>query len=256
MPAKIKTNCYLIKKQPYSESSVLMQVFSDCEGMTSVLAKGLRKSKQHQDFLLNVLNEYEFVLSAASNSGIHVLTEMSLVSEYPTDLPLETWSAAQAGAEILTKLILPEDEIPLFYKALKQYLDYLKSVSANPLAIFWRYLLHLYKLLGIPVNLNQCSICHAEMTKPLGYSADTGQLLCSKCFSAQEEAFLLQPEESNILMLLPVIGNYLNDLTILPENNKRLNHFFLNYISQQFHKNIRLNSLQIFEKDVAGSPLY
>jgi len=247
MPIKVKTNCYLIKKQPYSESSILMQVFSDSLGMTSVLAKGLRKSKQHQDFLLNVLNEYEFVLSVPANPGINVLTEMTLINEYPTDMHLQKWSAAQAGAEILTKIILHEEDIPLCYNALKQYLDYLKRVAINPIAIFWRYLLHLYKLLGVPVNLNQCSACHKEMQKPCGYSPDTGQLVCGNCFPSLSGAFPLEPEESNIIMLIPVIGNYLNDLTISPENCRRINHFFLHYISQQFHKNIQMNSLQIFE---------
>lgn len=226
-----------------------MQVFSDCLGMTSVLAKGLRRGKQHQDFLLNVLNEYEFVLSISPNSGIHVLTEMSVLSEFPTDLSLKTWSAAQAGAEILTKIILPAEEIPLFYRVLKQYLEYLKGVTANPVAIFWRYLLHLYKLLGVQVNLNQCSVCHGEMKKPGGYSADTGQLLCSKCLATAPVVYALEPEESNILMLLPVIGNYLNDLTITAENSRRINHFFQHYISRQFHKHISLNSLQVFEAE-------
>lgn len=249
MPVKIKTNCFLIRKQPYSETSVLMQVFSDCLGMTSVLAKGLRKSKQHQDFLLNVLNEYEFVLSTSSNSSLSVLCEMSIITELPADLPLETWTAAQAGAEILTKIILPDEEIPLFYKALKQYLDYLKTVAVNPIAIFWRYLLHLYKLLGVPVNLNHCSVCHKEMPEPRAYSADTGQLLCHYCFDKEPGVYALEPEESNIIALLPVIGNYLNDLNLTPQNCQKINHFFLYYISQQFHKTIKLNSLQLFERE-------
>jgi len=249
MPVKIKTNCFLIRKQPYSETSVLMQVFSDRLGMASVLAKGLRKSKQQQDFLLNVLNEYEFVLSTPANSSLHILCEMSILNELPADLPLQTWTAAQAGAEILTKLMLPEEEIPLFYKALRQYLDYLKGVSANPIAIFWRYLLHLYKLLGIPVNLQLCSLCHKDMTEPRGYSADTGQLLCGNCFDKAPGVFALEPEESHIISLLPVIGNYLNDLNLTKDNCQRINHFFLHYISRQFHKTIRLNSLQLFESD-------
>jgi DNA repair protein RecO len=247
MPGKFKTNCYLLKKQPYSETSILMQVFSDTQGMISVLAKGMRKGKEHNDYLLNVLNEYEFVLSASSPSGIHNLAEMALLEEYPTDLALDTWFAAQAGAEILTKLMLPDEEIPLFYRALKQYLDYLKTVAVNPLAIFWRYLLYLDKLLGVPVNLLSCSSCHQVMGKPAGYSADTGQLLCGKCTTTLHGAFILEPEASNVIALLPIIGNYLNDLFITPETARQINRFLLHYLTSQFHKNINLNSLQFFE---------
>jgi DNA repair protein RecO len=247
MPGKIKTNCILLKKQPYSETSILMQVISDTLGMVSVLAKGMRKGKEHNDYLLNVLNEYEFVVTSPSPSGIHTLAEMTLLEEYPTDLPLDTWFAAQAGAEILTKLILPDEEMPLFYKALKQYLTYLKSVPVNPLAIFWRYLLHLDKLLGVPINLSTCSACHNDMDIPSGYSPETGQLLCGNCLTAFPASYSLSPESRNIIALLPVVGNYLNDLVITPETARQINRFMLSYISTQFHKKIFLNSLQYFE---------
>jgi len=79
MPGKLKTNAILIRKQPYSESSVLMQAFSDSLGMISVLAKGLRKTKQSQDFLLNVMNEYEMVITDVPAGNIHVLTEFTLL---------------------------------------------------------------------------------------------------------------------------------------------------------------------------------
>jgi DNA repair protein RecO len=247
MPGKIKTNCVLLKKQPYSETSILMQVISDTLGMISVLAKAMRKGKEHNDYLLNVLNEYEFVVSTASPSGIHTLGEMTLLEEYPTDLPLDTWFAAQAGAEILTKLVLPDEEMPLFYKALKQYLTYLKSVPVNPLAIFWRYVLHLDKLLGVPINLSTCSTCYKDMDRPAGYSPETGQLLCGNCSILFPASYSLTPESRSILALLPVVGNYLNDLVITPETARQINRFMLNYISVQFHKKILLNSLQFFE---------
>jgi DNA repair protein RecO len=247
MASKTKTSCYLLKKQPYSETSVLMQVFSDTYGQISILAKGLRKGKERRDYLLNVLNEYEFVVTSPSPSGIHILSEMTLIDEYPTDLPLENWFAAQAGAEILTKLILPDDEVPLFYIALKRYLDYQKSVTDNPLAIFWRYLLHLNKLLGIPVDLENCSCCHSKMESPAGYTADCGQLVCHKCLAEMPVANFLETEASNVIKLLPVIGNYLNDLVITPQTAKQVNSFFLHYLSLQFHRSVTLNSLQFFE---------
>jgi DNA repair protein RecO len=247
MPGKIKTNCILLKKQPYSETSVLMQVISDTLGMVSVLAKGMRKGKEHNDYLLNVLNEYEFVVSSASPSGMHTLVEMTLLEEFPTDLALDTWFAAQAGAEILTKLIVPEEEVPLFYHVLKQYLTYLKTVSVNPLAIFWRYLLHLDKLLGVPINLTACSTCQIGMDKLEGYSPETGQLLCRKCMMELHSSYSLSPEAGQIISLLPVVGNFLNDLIISPETARQINRFMLNYLNAQFHRKIVLNSLQFFE---------
>ena len=225
-----------------------MQVFSDTAGLISVLAKGIRKSKQHEDMLLNILNEYEFIITNPTESGIHVLTEMTLLSEYPTDLPLETWFTAQAGAEFVTKLMLPEDEITAFYQALSQYLAYQKIVTVNSITIFWRFLMHSYKLLGVPINLNQCAHCHNAMDKPAGYTADTGQLVCDSCHLSLQTSYVFDPETSNLLNLLPMIGNYINDLEISRECIRQLNHFFLHYISIQFNKTIYLKSLEYFKQ--------
>jgi DNA repair protein RecO len=248
MPDKIKTCGFLFRKQLYSESSVLMQVFSDSLGMISVLAKGLRKQKQHQDFLLNALNEYEFVLTCSPNSGIHILTEFTLISEYPTDLPMETWFSAQAGAEIISKLILPPEEMPAIYLALKQYLAYQKAVKSNSIAIFWRFLLHLYKLLGVPINLSICSSCHRNIGIPAGYNTENGQLICHGCQALLPVSSRFEPEVASVLQLLPVIGNYLEDLNLRPDTIQQINRFFLNYFSLQFHKPIQLNSLQYFHR--------
>ncbi len=247
MKNKIKTNCFLLKKQPYSETSILMQVFSDSLGMISVLAKGLHKSKANQDFLLNILNEYEMVITEASPSGMHVLSELVIINEYPTDLPLETWFSAQAGVELLTKLLVTEEEIPLFYQTLSRYLTYQKSVPVNSIAIFWRFLISIFKHLGVPVNLEKCSCCHEVMERPAGYATDTGQLLCDKCLLTMQTTYILNPEASNLIVLLPIIGNYINDLEISKECIRQLNHFFLHYISLQFHKTIYLKSLEYFK---------
>jgi DNA repair protein RecO len=223
-----------------------MQVFSDTEGLISVLAKGIRKSKKHEDILLNILNEYEFVMTNPSQSGIHVLVEMTLLSEYPTDLPLETWFTAQAGAEFVTKLLLPDEEIISFYQALSQYLAYQKNMTTNSITIFWRFLMHTYKLLGVPINLTQCSHCHCEMEKPAGYTTDNGQLVCDNCYLTLQTAYVFDPETANLLMLLPVIGNYINDLEISRESIRSLNHFFMHYVSTQFHKTMYLKSLEFY----------
>lgn len=254
MSNKIKTNCILLKKQPYSESSVILQVFSDTQGLISVLCKGIRKHKQHKDYLLNVLNEYELIITSGSQSGLHTLTELSLIKEYPADLTLETWFNAQAGAEILTRLLLPHDEIPLFYKALSQYLDYLVNTPENSIAIFWRYLLHIDKLLGVPINLKECSVCHKEMPRPAGFAADSGRLVCHNCLPSLPSSITFTAESANILMLLPVIGNYLQDIVINNQTAIQLNNFFLNYLSLQFHKPIHLNSLQYIDDNKKGLP--
>lgn len=245
MTNKFKTKCLLIRKQPYKEHSALLHVFSDKYGFISVLAKGIYQDNKKTD-LLNILNEYEMILTLPSNAGLHILCELSLISEYRTDLPMPTWFCAQAGLEILSKIIIPVEEIPTYYNSLSSYLQYINGVEKNQIAIFWRFMLHICKLLGVQINLNQCSLCTLKMSAPAGYTADHGCLICNKCLVELPVSFNLSHEAGYILTILPVIGNFLNDLTITSEEIKQINHFFLNYLNQQFHKNITLKSMEYF----------
>lgn len=163
MKVKLKTRCFLLRKQLYSESSLILHVFAENLGMITILAKGLRKSKDRQEVLLNSLDEYEVIITEPATPGLYTLNDLCQLSEYPTDMPLQTWVCAQAGAELLTKLLFPLDETPQFYLALKQYLTYQRKVTANPITIFWRFVVHITKLLGIPIRLNTCGDCGADL---------------------------------------------------------------------------------------------
>ena len=275
MKNKLRFKCYLIKQQPYSESSLILQAFSEQQGMISILAKGLRKSKYRQDILLNSLNEYEFIVTEPVQTGLYILNEMYLINEYPTDLLLETWICAQAGVELISKILIPQEDNKKFYLVLEQYLKYLQSVTSNPIAIFWRFVLHITALLGVTIDLQHCSDCHFQFC--LGqymsqtqktqfcsvcnknccylawgntlsaYHQGTGQLLCNGCGIKYGTVYELLPESSYILQLLPIIGNYIYDLSISSECIAQLNHFFLYYLKVQFNHNINLKSLDYYQ---------
>ena len=252
MANKIKTAAVLLKKQPYSESSSLIQFFTEKLGLISVLAKGLQRNKKGGAFLLNPLNTYEIVITDVPAGSLHILTEFTPLKEYPTDLPLSVWFAAQAGAEVLTKVLLSPEEAPNFYRSLQQYLDYIKEIKNNPVALFWRFLLHLYKLLGISLELNKCSVCQKEISAPDGYLIDTGRPLCRSCAYELEGVCLFNPETVYLLSVLPRIGNYLNDIVIERDAIIQIDDFLLNFLALQFRKTISLKSLQFFEQTSAS----
>jgi DNA repair protein RecO len=248
MPEPLKTRAFLLRKQPYSESSLILQVFSEQSGQLSILAKGLYKNKQSGASMLNVMNEYEFIISDASEGKLHILKEFSVIREFPADLPLETWVCAQAGLELVSKLIINKEDAPLFYQALQSYLYYLEGVITNPITITWRFFLRIYKLLGIPIDMCRCSVCQSDMAAPRGFRTGTGQLVCPTCLPVLTDAVELSPEAGKILSLLPVIGNYINDIVLTPELIRSINFFFLNYLNCQFHNRTDLKSLHYFSK--------
>jgi len=248
MAEKIRTNCILIRKQPYGESSLVLQAFSESLGMFSAIAKGFCRPPQNKAVLLNVMNEYEFILSASCSNGMHTLTEFSAITEFPTDLPVENWALMQAGIELISKILIPAHETPQFYDLLLKYLKYQRGIEKNPVAIFWRFLLHLYKLLGIDIGLPNCSLCHGLMKQPAGFETGTGRPLCADCLPKVGSAFSFSPEAAEVMSVLPMIGNYINDLEIDAESIRQINHFFLYYLNSQFHNNIDLKSLHYYKR--------
>jgi len=220
-----------------------LTVFSESEGLITILAKGIRKSKKQEYTLLNLLNEYELVFTEPAQGNLPILSELTLLKDFPTDLPLQTWIYAQAAVELITKVLLPAEEITLVYQLLSRYLDYLQRVQTNAVCIFWRFVLHLLNLMGIPINLYRCSACGKPQDGFSAYSPLTGQLLCDECQQKAPTSFSLNQESSHILSLLPQIGNYLEDLVLSDEMVRQLHHFFLYYLSVQFNRDIHLKSL-------------
>lgn len=248
MKAKVKLQGCLMKMSEYSESSLILQVFTRELGSISVLGKGIRKTQNRNQ--LNPLSEYEFSLYAPQDTGLYLLSESSLLQERNFIALPESWAAADCALELFSALIIPTEESPVYYRLLNAYLAYLGKLESNAILIWWRFLLRVFRMLGTPFHPDLCSSCQGSGTIR-AYAKGTAELLCAECFEPTldgDRYETIQPQSSQILALLPQIGDHLSTLKPSRFSVQQINRLLAEFYSAHFNRELKLKSLKVLEQ--------
>ncbi len=249
MKARVKDLAFLIKTSPYSDSSLLLKAFARQHGLISLLAKGIRKKPEA--CLLSPLCVYELSFYEPTESGLSLLAEFSLAEEFDLTADLESWTAAECALELYSQLIIPPEESPAWFQLLHSYLGYLFSLEGSAVLIWWRFLLRVFRMLGIPFDTRLCASC-LGVSKPLSaWDKGSGRLFCPDCLDALPDPGryeLLSPASARVLRLLPVIGEHLSELRPDHDCVVQLNRLFALHYQAHFHKALKLRGLDVLEQ--------
>lgn len=238
----IKTLGIISSIIPFGDTSLILKALSWDKGQISILAKGWRKK---QEPVLRFC-EYEFTLYEPKEEGLHLLKEASVLQDFTQYPSTEIWAAAEAGVELLSKIIIPSNESHDYYTVQREYLAYLQKTRINGILIFWRLFLRVFKLLGIESQLNTCRICGSKRAL---YAIDNvAGHICQECFGDLSESgqyTLLSQDATEILRLLPEIGMHLDRIKVSTVAVSELNRYFLQYYQVHQKQTLKLKSLSV-----------
>jgi DNA repair protein RecO (recombination protein O) len=242
----IKTTGIVLKKNKFRETSVIFNLFSLELGRISVIAKGVRKNKSKYIGLIDILNEVELELYKNPESNLYLFKSGRLLNNYTYGNSYRKQVLLSAAAELYNKLSFPDDEVGQMYQLLKNYLVFMQQVNKNGIAIFWRFLLRIFKIMGINIEPNVCIKCGEIGNKMVAFSVHSSGFICQNCYRQSQADFVvgISAKTAEILAILPNIGNYLNQIEISDKIIKELNNVFLLHLSEHFHQNFRLKSLE------------
>ncbi len=249
MKGKIRDEGILFKTIKFRETSLILKVFLKYRGMISILAKGIRKKPEND--LLNSLYTYEFTLYEPQEDGLYLLSEFTLLKEFNLFDNLPAWTAAECAAELYTQIIIPPEENTAYYDLLQNYLDYLKKRGENAILLWWRFLLRIFIRLGIALPLDSCANCIKKKVKIVAREKGTGRLICAECLKEAnypEYYEVLTSSASQILHLLPQIGDYLDKIHPDSQSVEQLNHLFSDHYTNHFRKSLKLRSLEVLSQ--------
>ncbi|MDD3632414.1 MAG: DNA repair protein RecO [Candidatus Cloacimonadaceae bacterium] len=249
MKAKIRDQGILFKTIKYRESSLILRVFLKSQGLVSILAKGIRKKPENN--LLNTLYTYDFTIYEPQETGLYLLSEFTLLKEYNIFSNLPTWTAAECAAELYTQIIIPLEENTAYYDLLQLYLDYLKKRGDNAILLWWRFLLRIFIKLGIAFPLDSCANCKKKNVQMAAWKKGTGKLICVSCLNEADSPKyyeILSSRASQILHLLPQIGDYLDKIHPDSQSVEQLNHLFSDHYANHFRKPLKLRSLEVLSQ--------
>ena len=236
----MKTEGIVVSIIPYSESSQICRVLTRDAGNISFIAKGIRKKAEG----IHRMWEYEFGLMEPKEEGLYLLKDLRELTDYNQYPSSCTWAAADCGAELLTQIIIPKNESAVYYALLKTYLDYLKKVQGGGILLFWRLMIRLYILLGIDLDVRECSFCKSQ-GKIVGHTK-SGDLCSSSCYAtAGSQIVPFGAEAASILHDLPEIAHHYRDMAVSRGAAKEISGFFSDYFYQHYKQTLKLRSLSV-----------
>ena len=229
----------------YKNSHAIFRFITPEYGVIQCSVKGLSSKKNNLSGTISNLNYLNVELTKLPDNDIFILKNAHLITALADVDNYECFRFQSAGGEIFTKIenYLEEDYAPLF-RLLLNYLTFLPSVPTNQIVIFWRFLIHYYYLLGIPLNLKECSECSQSFTSSLYYSLDNHALICSNC-NSNHKTKIISPQAQSLLKQLPSIGRILDKLSIDLQTKKEINEILLSHLSHSLHKDIFLKSINL-----------
>ncbi|MBT3169723.1 MAG: DNA repair protein RecO [Candidatus Cloacimonetes bacterium] len=241
----IKTKGIILRKIAYRETSVILDVLTPDFGVITVMAKGIRKAKSKSEGLLEILNEVDLLLYKKPNSDWYLYKSATIINANIFGINFDAQILMQAATEIYRQLIIHSEESIEFYELLNDYFGYIKLVKKNGIAIFWRFLLKIYKIYGISLNLQTCVLCGGNLNEISAYYPHKHGFICQKCFRANFPVIGLANEVTSILAQIYDIGNQLENISISKSAIKQINRIFLLHLSEQFHKKFYLKSIEL-----------
>ncbi len=238
----------IFRKTPFKETSLILEVFTQELGKISIMAKGIKREKNKDLGLTEILNELELVLHKTNEW--YILKSATLIKSHVFEVDFNKNILMQAAIEIYRQLIIPEEDSKKLYDLLIKYFDYLKQVNINGIAIFWRFLLRVFVLSGIELNLTKCVKCKKWKNDIMGYFPQKNGMICKDCYKPVFDSSVIEISDkvSWLLSNINKIGNLLDRIEISKSTINQINRIFLIHLSEHFHKKFNLRTIKLYEK--------
>ena len=242
------TKGIIIHKIPFKESSCILEIFSENFGKISVLAKGARRTNSQFQGLVEILNEGMFELYSKQTSNWFILISVDLIDSHLFNTNYHSALIMQTATELFRQLIIDNKSAEELYKYFHIFLEYIKNVEKNQIAIYWRFLLRIYLLLGIELNIHECILCHQNKQKMIAYYPQKHGFVCEDCYrpGLNDLCLKINDNVAGIIAKIPEIGNWLRKIQINKKNFKLINKIFLTHLTEQFHKHFKFRSLEYY----------
>ncbi len=243
-----KTSGVVLRKTPFKETSLIVELFTQHLGRISVIAKGVRKEKKAEGGLLDILNELDLVLHKNPQSSMFIVVSAELIRSWYRDIDFNNGLLLQACIEVFRQLEMQREDILPLYDLMIKYFNYIHKKRKNGIAIFWRLLIRILNIYGIDIDVSNCIKCGRKTDDLTAFFPQKNGFICNKCYlPAYEESTLrISGKSAEVLSKIMFIGNIMEDMEISNETTSQINKIFLLHLSEHFHQNFHLKSLELY----------
>lgn len=203
---------FILRKIPYSESSLILKAYTREHGVVSFMAKGAKRQNSRLHGLLESALHLQFLFPAQSRGEMRILSDVALLRDFPAvHDDLVKHALAQALGEVLLKYMPDEARAPAFHDLLLSATVRLEEAPATRQALearFAAYLLDFCRHSGFQPQFRFCIRCDARVLLPgapltgrnVAFETELGGALCGRC-QAGEEGVSLRLKDGHLRWL-------------------------------------------------------
>lgn len=171
-----RTDAIVLRKFPYSESSLILTLFTRSQGKIQVIAKGARRIKSKFGAALQPLSYVQVVYYQKETRELQNLSDATLALPMPNIQRDLTKIRIGLQALELTQQVLEHHEPqPILFNLLLEILVRLDKLSGNEQHLFFAYQLKLLETLGFKPDIHKQAV-EAIGTEGGWFLPDTGAM--------------------------------------------------------------------------------
>ena len=146
----------ILKVFPYSDTSIICNIFTDDYGKLTFIVKGIRKPKQPLLSILQPFNLIELQYYYKKDRGIQLIKEADIIISF--EKLRKNFSTIIIGSTILNiinKVFEKEYSNDIIFRLIYQILNKLSDINYHNKIFFIFFIFHLNKQLGFMPNINK-----------------------------------------------------------------------------------------------------
>ena len=239
MPTE-KATAIVLRTVEFSETSLVVTLFTREFGKLGALAKGARRPKNPFESALDLLALCRIVFLHKSSEALDLVTEAKLLRRFrPAGRDLFGLYAGYYVAELLGELTDEDDPHPELFDLAEETLQALAAGDAVPRQIV-RFELGALRLLGHMPALEQCAECGTPVatTGRVAFGQLQGGVLCPKCRAGKRAVIAVSAGVLRTMAQLADPGSQswqriAIDPPTLGELRGVLNHYLVNLLGRK-----------------------
>jgi DNA repair protein RecO (recombination protein O) len=236
-----KTRAIVLRLIEFSETSLIVTLFTEDFGKVGALAKGARRPKGPFEGALDLMALARIVLIHKTSDALDLLTEAKLVRRFRSaQRDLARLYAGYYVAELLAELTEPGDPHRDLFLAADATLFALDEGAAVPETLL-RFELATLREVGHLPSLDQCVVCGRPVTadKRVAFGMTAGGVLCDDCRSGRRSVVSISGE---VLRALRVFSGDENlDAAMDPAIRGELRAVMSNYFAHVLGRRLKLS---------------
>ncbi len=236
MITAISTEAVVLRAIEYSDTSLIVRLFTESQGKVTVMARGAKRAKNATAGILQPPNHIAVQFRYKDGRDIQPLTECEYVTYYTRlGTNLKRSAGAMLSIEMLDRAVHERDPHPVLFRLIIATLRELDTSHGEIATIVHFFQLHLARQLGFAPELEKCSICGAPLVSA-NLLTEQGSLCCDQCLAGGMEAQFVghlpvRPDALTYLQsLVSTHISSLNSLTIDKQSQHEGGKFLLKHL--------------------------